>query len=276
MQRAPPPEKRREKRVESRPEPRPDRRDRVDRWAAKPPEKKTGLGALPLRKVSLWALAALIVLSGVGYLVWSPPTGLMSLFRSAPYGGPSSSPSPDEGTLVAQKVVLYEEDPNDPAGKHFVGSAVWRTESVPPAPGQPPDIAIRADIEIPEQKISARWSLRRNDDKALPASHTVEVNFSLPPDFPHGGITNIPGVLMKQSESTPGVPLAGVTVKVTTNFFLIGLSSADRMRNIQLLKERGWFDIPVAYNDGRRAIIAIEKGTPGDRAFARAFEAWGQ
>ena len=35
---------------------------------------------------------------------------------------------------------------------------------------------------------------------ALPASHTVEVMFTLPPDFPHGGITNIPGVLMKQSE----------------------------------------------------------------------------
>jgi hypothetical protein len=120
--------------------------------------------------------------------------------------------------------------------------------------------------------------LRRNDDKALPASHTVEVSFNLPPDFPHGGITNIPGVLMKQSESTRGVPLASLTVKVTTNFFLIGLSSveADQMRNIQLLKGRGWFDIPVVYNDGRRAIIAIEKGAPGDRAFTRAFEAWGQ
>jgi hypothetical protein len=89
--------------------------------------------------------------------------------------------------------------------------------------------------------------------------------FTLPPDFPHGGITNIPGVLMKQSESTRGVPLAGLAVKVTNNFFLIGLSSvdADRARNIQLLKERAWFDIPVVYNDGRRAIIAIEKGTPG-------------
>ncbi len=174
--------------------------------------------------------------------------------------------------------MLYEEDPNDPAGKRYVGSAVWRTEAVPPAPGQPPDLAIRADIEIPEQKISARWSLRRNDDKALPASHTVEVMFTLPPDFPHGGITNIPGVLMKQSESTRGVPLAGLAIKVTNNFFLIGLSSvdADRARNIQLLKERAWFDIPVVYNDGRRAIIAIEKGTPGERAFARAFEAWGQ
>jgi hypothetical protein len=298
-QRAPQPEKRREKRVDNRPEPRPERRDRVDRWAEKPPEKKkTGLAALPLRKIAVWGGLALLVLAAIGYLIWSPPTGLMSLFRSAPnlprpaenrdagarpkiadrIGGPSSGPSAEEGTLVAQKVVLYEEDPNDPAGKRFVGSAVWRTESVPPAPGQAPDIAVRADIEIPEQKISARWSLRRNDDKSLPASHTVEVNFNLPADFPHGGITNIPGVLMKQSESTRGVPLAGLAVKVTTNFFLIGLSSveADRTRNIQLLKERGWFDVPVVYNDGRRAIIAIEKGTPGDRAFARAFEAWGQ
>jgi hypothetical protein len=30
----------------------------------------------------------------------------------------------------------------------------------------------------------------------------------------------------------------------------------------------------VVYNDGRRAIIAIEKGTPGDRAFEEAFKKW--
>jgi hypothetical protein len=303
--RAPQPEKRREKRVDkrpsSRPEPRPEARDdkRVDRWAERPAEKKkSGFAALPLRKIAIWSAVGLIALSAVGFLIWKPPTAIIGLLSGAPnvprpaetrdtgarpkiadrIGGPSTSPSAEEGTLVAQKVVLYEEDPNDPAGKRYVGSAVWRTEAVPPAPGQPPDLAIRADIEIPEQKISARWSLRRNDDKALPASHTVEVMFTLPPDFPHGGITNIPGVLMKQSESTRGVPLAGLAVKVTNNFFLIGLSSVegDRARNIQLLKERAWFDIPVVYNDGRRAIIAIEKGTPGDRAFARAFEAWGQ
>ena len=103
---------------------------------------------------------------------------------------------------IPQKVVLYEEGPRDSAGKSYVGSAVWRIEVVPSGPGQKPNVAARADIEIPEQKISARWSLRRNDDKALPASHTVQVMFTLPPDFPHGGITNIPGVLMKQSKST--------------------------------------------------------------------------
>jgi hypothetical protein len=61
---------------------------------------------------------------------------------------------------------------------------------------------------------------------------------------------------VQRSESTRGVPLAGLAVKVTSSFFLIGLSlvDADRARNIQLLKEQAWFDIPVVYNDGRRTI----------------------
>ena len=46
------------------------------------------------------------------------------------------SPSGQNGLpdLVAQRVVLYEEDPSDAAGKQFVGTAVWKTETV--SPGQ--------------------------------------------------------------------------------------------------------------------------------------------
>jgi hypothetical protein len=183
-----------------------------------------------------------------------------------------------EGALATQKVVLYEEDPANPNGTQFGGAAIWRTERVAPGPGQKPDVVIRGEIEIPEQKISVRLSLRRNDDKQLPASHTVEIMFTLPPDFSHGGIANIPGIMMKQGETTRGVALNGVAVKVTNNFFLVGLSSvdADMQRNVQLLKERSWFDIPVVYGDGKRALIAIEKGIPGERAFSEAFAAWEQ
>jgi hypothetical protein len=39
--------------------------------------------------------------------------------------------------------------------------------------------------------------------------------FKLQADFPSGGISNVPGILMKQAESTRGVPLAGLAVKVT-------------------------------------------------------------
>jgi hypothetical protein len=185
---------------------------------------------------------------------------------------------PPPGAAVAQRVVLYEEDASDPQGKRFVGSAIWRTERISPSPGQPSELAIRADVEIPDRRLTMTWSLRRNADPNLPASHTVEIMFKLPSDFSSGGVSNVPGILMKQAEQARGVPLAGLAVKVTNGFFLIGLSSvdADKERNIALLKERSWFDIPVVYNDNRRAILALEKGTPGERVFAEAFAAWRQ
>ena len=179
---------------------------------------------------------------------------------------------------VGQRVVLYEEDPEDPQGKRFVGSAVWRTETVSPGGGQPPELAIRADLDIPERNITATMSIRRNTDQALPATHTIELMFNIPADFPFGGISNVPTVLMKQAEQARGAPLAGLVVKVTPTFFLVGLQSGEgeAQHNIQLLKERPWFDIPVVYANGRRAILAVEKGTPGERAFAEAFKTWGQ
>jgi hypothetical protein len=177
---------------------------------------------------------------------------------------------------VAQRVALYEEDSNNPQGRQYIGSAVWRTDTVSPGSGLAPELEVRADITIPDRNMTVTWTLRRNTDQALPASHTIEIMFNLPPDFPGGGIANVPGVLMKDSEQARGVPLAGLAVKVTNGFFLIGLSAVDTdvQRNTQLLKDKPWFDIPIVYTNGGRAILALEKGPPGDRAFADAFAAW--
>jgi hypothetical protein len=206
----------------------------------------------------------------------NPATAAPSPSESAVATAPAAIPAP--GAAVAQRVVLYEEDPSDPNGRRFVGSAIWRTERISPGPNQPEDIAIRADVEIPERKLTMTWSLRRNTDQSLPASHTVEIMFRLPQDFPPGTVTNVPGILMKQTEQTRGSPLAGHAVKVTDSYYLIGLSSfdADKENNLRMLKERGWFDIPVVYSNKRRAILAVEKGTPGERVFAEAFAAWRQ
>jgi hypothetical protein len=245
-------------------------------------------------------LLLLIVAGAAGAAYWqrNALTSLVASLRSAPptqqqqaaqpagrpkitdrVGGgtaPNSANAP--AAAVAQKVVLYDEDPTDPQGKRYVGSALWRIETVSPGPGLAPEIAVRADVEIPERHMRMTWSLRRNTDKALPASHTIEVMFTLPADFPEGGIGNVPGVLMKADEQARGVPLAGLAVKVTNGYFLIGLSAVevDVQRNLQLLKERNWFDIPVVYTSGKRAILAIEKGTPGARVFEEALRAWGQ
>ena len=248
-------------------------------------------------------LALLVVLAGIAVAAYwqrHAITSMVASFRSQPSSTPKDTVQPAvrpkiadrigqsgeavpnaanaPAAAVAQKVVLYDEDPNDPQGKRYVGSALWRTETVSPGPGLAPELAVRADIEIPERKLRMTWSLRRNTDKALPASHTIEIMFTLPADFPEGGIGNVPGVLMKQNEQARGVPLAGLAVKVTNGYFLIGLSAVDvdLQRNIQLLKERDWFDIPVVYASGKRAILAMEKGTPGARAFEEAFRAWGQ
>lgn len=191
-------------------------------------------------------------------------------------GQPTAQPS--AGVAVAQRVVLYEEDPEDPQGRRYVGNVVWRTEMKAATPGRPPELVVRADVEVPERQMTVTWSLRRNTDQSLPASHTIEIMFNLPQDSPSGGVQNVPGVLMKQAEQTRGVPLAGLAVKVTPGFFLIGLSAleADMQRNVQLLKERSWFDIPIVYNNNRRAILAMEKGTPGEKAFNEAFALWKQ
>ena len=249
-------------------------------------------------------LVMTLVLAIVGLLVWQRSNivafagnitgGVMALFgpssgppreAAAParpkitdrIGQPSSSPQPS-GPPVAQRVVLYEEEPDDPAGKRFVGTVLWRTEMRPASPGRPPEMAVRGDIEVPDRKMSVTLSFRRNTDASLPASHTIEIVFALPSDTPSGGVQKVPGVLMKQAEQTRGVPLAGLAVPVTPGYFLIGLSSveSDMQRNVQLLKERSWFDIPIIYNNNRRAILAMEKGTPGEQAFNQAFATWKQ
>ncbi|MEW6641705.1 MAG: hypothetical protein AB1586_14465 [Pseudomonadota bacterium] len=266
---------------------------------AKPP--KPVQAAKPPRQPSRFPLAFAIILgvvlmlAGVGFLVgpklWGTVKGMM---KSQPVAEAPKAPTADSGVRpkiadrvgqpgsqiapVAQKVVLYDEDPADPQGKRYEGTVVWRTDQVGGSGGQPQDLAIRADIDVPERKLKMSMTIRRNMDTSLPASHTAELTFSLPPDFAGGSVANVPGILMKSNEQTKGLPLAGLAVKVTDGFFLVGLSNieADKSRNLQLLKERSWFDIPLVYANQRRAILAVEKGAPGERAFNEAFMAWGQ
>ncbi|WP_291849945.1 hypothetical protein, partial [Bradyrhizobium sp.] len=273
----------------------PQQRPRLPQDRNREPKRRTmSAAAFPFK--SAIAVGVVLVLVGAGIL-WgrAAVTSISSLFKSSPtaetpansaapqsrpkipdrVGQPSSS---ENVAPVAQRVVLYDEDPGDPKGKQYVGSVIWRTEPIKASGNQRPDIAVRADIDIPDRKFKMTMSFRRNTDTSLPASHTAELTFILPSDFSGGGVSNVPGILMKSNEQARGTPLAGLAVKVTDGFFLVGLSNvdSDRTRNLQLLKERSWFDVPLVYINQRRAIIAIEKGAPGERAFNDAFAAWGE
>ena len=285
--------------------------EEADRYASQPPQmqpprsrlsgdrdrepKKSARGAFAFPFKSAIAVGIVLILVGAGIL-WgkSVVTGVSGLFKSQPVAeapkdpaAPQSrpkipdrvgQPSSENVAPVAQRVVLYDEDPSDPKGKQYVGSVIWRIEPIKATGNQKPDVAVRADIEIPDRNFKMTMSFRRNTDTSLPASHTAELTFILPQDFPGGGVGNVPGVLMKSNEQARGTPLAGLAVKVTDGFFLVGLSNvdSDRARNLQLLKERSWFDVPLVYVNQRRAIIAIEKGAPGERAFNDAFATWGE
>jgi hypothetical protein len=194
--------------------------------------------------------------------------------------GQSTGPAPRTAVpgghtapAAAQHAVLLEEVPNA-LGRRYIGSAIWRTETVLTGPGLAPEIAVHADAEIPERRMTVTWSLRRNIDKALPASHTIEIKFNLPADFPGGGIVNVPGILMDQAEQAHAIRRAGLTVKVTNGFFVVALSGVDADVQRNELKDRSWFNMPIVYANGGRAVLAMEKGPPGDRAFADAFAAW--
>jgi hypothetical protein len=273
------------------PRPRPARRESEEEAVVRP---RRGVSYGPIVKIA----AAVVLVAALGAGAYWQRANIISVYQafrgssqpahdaaaakpkiSDRIGGeatPGAGPSGQPAAAVAQRVVLYEEEADNPQGKRFVGSAIWRTETVTPGAGQPPQLAVRADVEIPERRMTMTFSIRRNTDRTLPASHTIEITFNIPADFPGGGIGNVPGVLMKQAEQTRGVPLAGLAVKVTSGFFLIGLSAveSDVQRNVQLLKERSWLDIPLVYANNQRAILAIEKGTPGERAFDEAFVAW--
>ena len=120
--------------------------------------------------------------------------------------------------------------------------------------------------------------VKRNLDQSLPASHTVEILFSTPPDFSAGGVADVPAVFLGDTERAAGAPLTGLRVKVTNGFFLIGLSSMDDVvrRNMQLLKSRPWLHLHIVYNNGQQALLLLEKGVPGERAVEDALNAWGQ
>jgi hypothetical protein len=74
------------------------------------------------------------------------------------------------------------------------------------------------------------------------------------------------------------VPLAGLSVPVKENIFLIGLSDlkGDIERNSDLLQRRNWIDLPVRFASGQRAALSFEKGVSGERVIAEAFRQWGQ
>ncbi|MFC6491979.1 hypothetical protein [Ancylobacter dichloromethanicus] len=192
---------------------------------------------------------------------------------------PQAGGTSEAGIAAEPRAVLFEESAGggEQGLQQYVGTVEWSTENASAGAGQPSDLGVRAEISIPARNITATLTFRRNQDPTIPASHIIEVQFKLPPGFDLGNISSVPGMRAKASEGAQGAPLVGLAVRVAPNYFLIGLSSLDTdvQRNLSFIMSRNWLDLPLVFENGRRAILVLEKGDEGNQAFREAFQAWG-
>ena len=177
---------------------------------------------------------------------------------------------------MAQQAVLLEENPPTKPEARHPGRISWRLESEA-GPGGPRPV-IKGLVEIPERDLKMQLTVKRNPDKGSASLLDVDLLFETPPSFDGGTVSNVAGVLVKDSALARSTPLIAPRVeRVTNGYFMIALANGDmeRRRNLDLLRSGNWFDIPIIYSTGRRAMLSVEKGTPGEQIFRQALDAWG-
>ena len=190
----------------------------------------------------------------------------------------SAAKTADSNTSVpvAYRAALLVEAPDEPNKvKTYVGTVIWQLENVSSDSGQPPGTAVRADIDIPDDKLKASLEIQKNTDPSLSASHTMTLVFTIAADSPTGSIKQISVPQLRSEDSPNGEALRGSLVPITDSSFLVGLSRGDAEGpNIELIKQREWFDIPILLANGRVAKLTFEKNAAGTRAIQDALASW--
>ena len=187
---------------------------------------------------------------------------------------PSANPA-DAPALAGEKMFLYEERLGQTAPTAVEGAVSWSLQREPGANGAEEPV-VQGRIDIPGRGLTALVTFKRNSDPSLPASHLIEIVFSVPPEFEGGAIDSVQRIALKQTEQDRGNALIAVPAKITDDFHMIALNDFPdaRATNLELLRSREWMDIPLAYRNGRRALLTLQKGPAGVQAFNDAIREW--
>jgi hypothetical protein len=192
---------------------------------------------------------------------------------AVPAPAPADVPAQPAIPVSHRAALLVQSD--DPAQKvqAYIGTVVWRLEPVNSG-SQAVQNGVRAEVDIPEVKFKASMLFTRNLDASLPASHTIELRIAA--SDPNLVVTRIQVPELRGDDQPTGDPLTGIVVPITDNRFLVGLSKADAdmAHNSELMKTRGWFDVPMLLATKKVAKLTFEKGTSGARAISEAFASW--
>ncbi len=179
----------------------------------------------------------------------------------------------DPSSVAGSQSLLLEASDNGTTGAvPFSGTVDW-SKGVDET-GLP---TLVGKASIPARNLSVEVLIRKNSDPSLPASHLMEINFTVSDSFIGGSIAGLPGVLLKNEELVQGAPLVGASARVVGNSFLFALSATaeDSAANSNLLTTRKWMDLALIYASGKRAIITLEKDAAAQALFTEVFAAWG-
>src|ERR1700722_18944387 len=166
------------------------------------------------------------------------PQGAAAPATSAPETStqPAQSAAPAPSAGRAAMLIASADNPQKPAVS--LGSTVWSL--IPPAPNQPGTVAVKAEADIPDLKMHATMTLRKNTDPTLQATHTIDLKFSFAEGAPITGFKDVGLPQMRKEDSTAAEALTSVKVKISDTYFLIALAKgeSDTARNLDLMQTR--------------------------------------
>ena len=195
----------------------------------------------------------------------------------APARAPQAGQPAQPGVAVAQRAILYTEQPNNPQQPQAVnGRVFWRLDSESAGQGRPVETIVRATIEVADAGLTLDFTIRRNAEAAFPASHLIGMRFARSGSFAGDSIKEVGVPQFKTDESERGAPLSAISSALGDNLFVSALSNVpvEVERNIDLMQNRNWIDIPVMFSSGRRGIVTFEKGFSGAQTLSDALIRW--
>ena len=116
----------------------------------------------------------------------SGPIGRSGRGAATPAPEAPSAPAPPSAGRAAM-LIASADNPQKPVV--ISGSTVWSLIS--PAPNQPATVAVKAEADIPDLKMHATMTLRKNTDPTLQATHTIDLKFSFAKGTPVTGFNDV-------------------------------------------------------------------------------------
>ncbi len=190
----------------------------------------------------------------------------------------AAQPAPAQPPIpVANRMVMAMEGTDRPENVIIrQGFVIWRTEMMSGAQGRPPELAIKALLDVPDARMRAEVTIQRNRDPAFPASHTIQVQFAPAAGSEFGAVRNLSQIEFRQSENQPGYSLAGQGIAVVENLFLLALTQVEPAvsRNVEMMRSRPILYLEFQGAANRKGAMVIEKGVSGQQVFDEAFRSW--